>query len=242
VIREGPALRLISAARDENGLALHYQADYDATLQVGPDDGSGPIVLEATARLARPIETHLNSFCDVEISGHTRLSLSFSPCPEQHIEVHAADYPVGRPLRFAYLDDSGVFHVVEGTSGEKGPFRELAGGRLDRAAPLIVTLFDGDAAVARITLEDWPAQVGTSLSPTAGWGATVNAIEFSLEGDAPRSRAAIYFTLAGTSVGRGWDCVGHAAGTYRNRIRIENLDGRSAAERAGNSGAGASVP
>ena len=27
-------------------------------------------------------------------------------------------------------------------------------------------------------------------------------------------------TLAGTSVGRGWDCVGHRAGTYSNRIGI----------------------
>jgi hypothetical protein len=48
----------------------------------------------------------------------------------------------------------------------------------------------------------------------------VNAIEFSLEGDAPGSEAALFITLAGTSVGRGWDTVGHAAGTYRNRMRI----------------------
>ena len=103
----------------------------------------------------------------------------------------------------------------------------LAGGRLGRAEPLAITLHDGDAAVARITLEDWSAQAGTTLSPTAGWGAPVNAIEFSRDGDAPGSRAAIYVTLAGTSVGRGWDCVGHAAGTYRNRMRIEDLGGRS---------------
>jgi hypothetical protein len=28
---------------------------------------------------------------------------------------------------------------------------------------------------------------------------------------------------AGTSVGRGWDCVGHKAGTYRNRMRLEGV-------------------
>jgi hypothetical protein len=49
----------------------------------------------------------------------------------------------------------------------------------------------------------------------------VNAIEFSLAGDAPGSEAAIFITLAATSVGRGWDTVGHAPGTYRNRMRIE---------------------
>ncbi|MDR3618522.1 MAG: hypothetical protein P4L85_04160 [Paludisphaera borealis] len=241
-IREGPDLRLTSAAQDENGLSLTYRADYDATLQVGPDAGAGPIVLESTARLTRPIESHLNSFCDVEVSGHKRLALSFSPCPDQRIEVRPADYPVGRPLRFAYMDAAGSFHVVEGTSGEKGPFRELAGGRLGRSEPLAITLHDGDAAVARITLDDWSAQAGTALSPTAGWGAPVNAIEFSLEGDAPGSRAAIYITLAGTSVGRGWDCVGHAVGTYRNRLRIETLGVRPAAEAARNPDLKAPLP
>jgi hypothetical protein len=28
----------------------------------------------------------------------------------------------------------------------------------------------------------------------------------------------------GTSVGRGWDSVGHTAGIYRNRMRIECLE------------------
>jgi hypothetical protein len=222
-MREGPDLRLTSAVQNEGGLTLHYRADYDASLQVGPNAGNGPIVMEATARLTHPIDSHLNSFCDIEVSGHKRLALSFSPCSDQRIEVRSADYPVGRPLRFAYLDAAGGFHVVEGRSGEKGPFRELAGGRLSRSEPLTITLHDGDAAVARVTLDDWPAQVGTVLSPTAGWDAPVNAIEFSLGGDAPNARAAIYVTLAGTSVGRGWDCVGHAVGTYRNRMKIESL-------------------
>ena len=31
----------------------------------------------------------------------------------------------------------------------------------------------------------------------------------------------VWLTLAGTSVGRGFDSVGHKAGTYRNRVRIE---------------------
>ena len=28
-------------------------------------------------------------------------------------------------------------------------------------------------------------------------------------------------SLAGTSIGRGWDCVGHNPGTHRNRIYLE---------------------
>ncbi len=128
---------------------------------------------------------------------------------------------MGRPLRLAYRDAGNRFHVVEAASGEKGPFRELAAGPLSRSASLRVTIHDRGKAVAVMVLEDWAAQTGTALSPTAGWGVPVNAIEFSLSGDAPTSTAGIYFTLAGTSVGRGWDSVGHAGGTYRNRIKVE---------------------
>jgi hypothetical protein len=41
------------------------------------------------------------------------------------------------------------------------------------------------------------------------------------EGETSYSPVRIWLTLAGTSVGRGFDSVGHAAGTYRNRVRIE---------------------
>jgi len=225
-LREPRDLRLGSAVQKGDGLDLRYQADYEASLRIGPDIEGAPIVLEATARLARPINSHLNSFCDIEVSGHRRLSLSFSPCPNERVEVLPADYPVGRPLRFAYVDALNGFHVVEATSGEKGPFRELAGGPLTRSEPLVITFYDDGESVARLTLDDWTAQADATLSPTAGWGAPVNAIEFSLSGDAPGSVAGIYISLAGTSVGRGWDTVGHASGTYRNRVRVEPLGNR----------------
>ena len=70
-------------------------------------------------------------------------------------------------------------------------------------------------------MADWAAQADTTISPTAGWGVPVNAIEFSLVDDPASSPASIFVTLAATSVGRGWDCVAHNPGTYRNRIRIE---------------------
>jgi hypothetical protein len=49
----------------------------------------------------------------------------------------------------------------------------------------------------------------------------MNAIEFQRFGAPESSPVMIWITLAATSVGRGWDAVGHRAGTYRNRIRIE---------------------
>jgi len=49
-----------------------------------------------------------------------------------------------------------------------------------------------------------------------------NAIEFNNNTDENGIQSVtIWFTLAGTSVGRGWDTVGHTLGTYRNRMRIE---------------------
>jgi hypothetical protein len=179
--------------------------------------------LEAVTRLERPVYSHLNSFCDVEVRGHRQLSLEFSPCPGVPVEVRPFDYPVGRPARFAFLDRDGFFRVVEATSGEKGPFHTLASGRLGREEPLSITLLDRGRPEGTIALADWARQADTGLSPTAGWGVPANAIEFSLSGDAPSAPASIFVTLASTSVGRGWDCVGHSAGNYRNRILFETI-------------------
>ena len=134
--------------------------------------------------------------------------------------MFSSDYPVGRPCRAAYLGADGIFRVVQASNAEKGPFLELASGPLTSGEPLSITLHDEERPVCRLMFSDYAAQVSTALSPTAGWGAPCNAIEFSLSGDRSASDAMIYFTLAGTSLGRGWDSVGHAAGTYRNRMQL----------------------
>ena len=48
-----------------------------------------------------------------------------------------------------------------------------------------------------------------------------NAIEF--ETNESGKLAFFTVTLAGTSVGRGWDSVGHAKGIYRNRMAVRVL-------------------
>ncbi len=222
--RVGPEPRLLSSRRDGERCwtALYdFRRQGPATLRVEAAPQPGTIAIEATSRLDRLIYSHLNSFCDFEVRGHRRLSLDFSPCPGVAIEVRPFDYPFGRPARFAFLDARQMFRIVEATSGEKGPFRTLAEGPLGRDQELTMTLCDEGRALGRIVLGDWSAQADTTLSPTAGWGVPVNAIEFSLSADAPSSPASIFVTLAATSVGRGWDCVGHRPGTYRNRIRLE---------------------
>lgn len=177
--------------------------------------------IDARSRLPRTVWSHLNSFTELTIVGHRRLSAAFSPAADARIEVKPMDYPAGRPIRFAYLDAHGTFHVAEARSAEKGPFTELASGRLAPGDPLTLTLFDESVPKFRVTFDDFTAQASTELSPTAGYGVPQNAIQFALSGDAPGAIANVFITLASTSVGRGFDSVGHAPGVYRNRIRIE---------------------
>jgi hypothetical protein len=190
----------------------------------------GAVEIEAFSRLPGPVYSHLNTFCALTIVSAGLLQFEFSPCGSERIAPQFADYPVGRPARFAYCDAARKFHVVEASSGEKGPFKELASGSLSQYDRLSITVVVAGKPTAKIHFDDWAAQLSTALSPTAGWGVAANAIEFqripydtdNLE-QTTRDRAMIWFTLAGTSVGRGWDTVGHKSGTYRNRVVIEPL-------------------
>jgi hypothetical protein len=222
-LRNGPPRRLLSTTRSTDDVVdVRLRDDCDSALRLTRSSGSAVDVVSFTT-LAAPVYSHLNTVTELTLTGHRRLSIEFSPCPGRRIEVEPMDYPRGRPARFAYLDAARVFHVAQATSAEKGPFHDLASDTLRRDQPLAMTFFDQDVAVFRVTMDDWAAQLSTAPSPTAGWGVPVNAIEFSLQGDKPTSAAGVFVTLAATSVGRGFDSVGHSAGTYRNRMRIERL-------------------
>jgi hypothetical protein len=195
---------------------IRYSDNSVVVLSAPAPDGS--LRLTAFTPVQQDTFSHLNTYCYFQIGGHKRLSLTFSPCPKDEIEVLAADYPTGRPARFAYFDSSNQFCVAEASSAEKGPFRQLAVGDLERGQPLTITVRDEGRPVAWITLQDWSQQVSTDLSPTAGWSVPVNAIEFRRLDDDATAPAAIWITLAATPVGRGWDTVGHQAGVYRNSV------------------------
>jgi hypothetical protein len=202
-----------------SGDTSYYAGDEPAQLRVIAD-ADDVLHIEAQTVLPDAVYAHLDSFCVLEIRGQHRLFVAFSPMPEQRIEVTYFEYPTGRPSRFAYLDANAVLHVVESASGEKGPFHELARGPLLASAPLGITLFDNQTEIAHLDLADFAAQASTQASPTAGWGVPENAIEFWLSADRPDAAASFAITLAATSVGRGWDSVGHAPGLYRNRIAL----------------------
>jgi hypothetical protein len=207
-LRDGPGRALLS----QQGGTFTYRDDGTSTLRVGRD-AQGAAWIEAVTRLERPVWAHLDTSLVLWVTGHQRLQLAFSPCPEVPVEV--------MHMRAAYLGEDGVFRVVEPRSREKGPFREFASGPLARGEPLGITLLDAGAPVATVTLLDWSAQASTEPSPTAGWGFPQNALEFVRADTEPSSPAVLFVTLAATSVGRGFDTVGHAAGTYPNRVRLD---------------------
>jgi hypothetical protein len=173
--------------------------------------------------LAAAVYSHLNYFCAMEISGHRRLFLVFSAIPAQRIEVTYSEYPVGRPSRFAYLDAAHELHVVEAESGEKGPFNELARGPLPAGATLGITLFDEQQPIAEIELADFASQASTQLSPTAGWGRAGKCDRVLAEQQPSRRDGPSVHHACCTSVGRGFDSVGHRPGLYRNRIDVRRI-------------------
>ena len=206
---------LTARAKEGTGWRLQYKDESASSLAVSAArDGS--VLLDASSRLDKPIFSHVNSATEVSVQGHTMLSIVFSPAPQTRIEAPSST----SAARFAYLDGNDGFHVVQATTRGRGPYTELAAGKLKRGEPLTVTLYDAGKAAVTVRLDDWSAQASTALSPTAGDGLPVNAIELVRGGDADTAPVLLTFSLAATSLGRGTASVGHAAGVYRNRVTV----------------------
>ena len=108
--------KFVAGHVDGSAVRLKHESDVTSLLSLVADGTKGPISIDAYNRIERPVFSHLNSFCEFEITGFKALSLVFSPCPDVAIEVTVSDYPVGRPRRLAFLDADGLFQVVEATS------------------------------------------------------------------------------------------------------------------------------
>ncbi|MFZ5896063.1 MAG: hypothetical protein ACOY0T_33715 [Myxococcota bacterium] len=215
-----------SVAREPEGRWLFSATPHKAWLQANTPADSNVTQVIGWTQLDALAYSHLNSFSQLTIRGHQRLGIAFSPCAQHIIEVKHADYPQGAPARFAYVDSTHAFRVVEAKDAEKGPYRMLAEGKLTPNEPAlsisVYELADKPARLlAKVTFADWARQLSTQLSPTAGYGVAENAIEFGLHSVEPSSLAHISLTLAATGVGRGWDSVAHAPGVYRNEVTIQ---------------------
>jgi hypothetical protein len=190
-----------------------YTDDGESSLALWMRDGG--VEVDARSFIPRDVYSHLNGWVAIHFGG-AGAKLSLSPVGEEKFDILPSDYPRGRPARMANLHAGGTFRVVEASDGEKGPFRTLAQGHLDGGAPLSLRLHLASGSACTFVFSDWSAQASRSLSPTAGWGMPQNAIQFfHMFGE-----NLVLLTLAETGPGRGWDSVGHAAGTYVNRMRV----------------------
>src|SRR5262249_1186133 len=96
--RAGPEPRFRDGWRDgDRAWRLEYQfpGQGPAMLRAGIEPTTGTIALEAACRLDRAVYSHLNGFCDLEVGGHRRLALEFSPCAGELVEVRHFGYPAG---------------------------------------------------------------------------------------------------------------------------------------------------
>lgn len=206
-------------AKTPNGFRAAYTDDGETTLVATRDKNGLGLDLEAITKLPSPIYSHLNTWTTIHVAFET--SLAFGPTGATRFPVEPSDYPSGRPAQLAYLAEDLTFRVVRAYDAEKGPFSELASGHLGRDEPLTLEIRPRDEKDkgCRLVFKDWSAQVSTDASPTAGWGVAQNSVQFF----ARDGEALILLALAETGPGRGFDTVGHAAGTYRNRARIEQI-------------------
>ncbi len=183
------------------------------------------VELDAWSELEDDVFSHLNEILLLDLGEPSGLEVAFEACGDGRSAFRRWGGLRGPPAVFAALYPDATLRVQEAARGEKGPFRELGSGPLPAGAPLVMTLSRDGQQWLRVTLLDFAAQASTELSPTAGWGAPQNAVVWGVSRSRGRTagRAWLRVTLAGTAIGRGWDTVGHAPGTYRNRVIVERL-------------------
>ncbi len=213
-------LRIDPTLTFEDGSRSRFWSPFnsdDARSALGPAtvvsrrDGEA-LLIDAGRTLSETLYSHLNRFTLIEVWRAKELSVRLAP------ESPSIEVPPSAPMRFLTWDGENL-RAYEASDAEKGPFRPLAEHPVRRGSPVSLELLDGGEPQCRVTLLDFTAQASTELSPTAGYGLPQNAIELLASDGAPVQW--LVFSLAATSVGRGFDTVGHAAGDYRNRIVIE---------------------
>lgn len=208
--------RKLEAVAHEGGAWTMRFAGEPTVLEASVEGGG--INLVASTQLAREVYSHASTFTELTLRGHKQLFVELSPIPKRRFEVRA----FSDPSRFAYVDAAGMFHVVEGRGVGKGPYTDVATGKLGPNDALTITLYDGDTLLFALRFDDWAKQAATAPSPTAGWGVPQNVIQMMRSGAAADAPALITLSLASTAIGRSTQSVGYAPGVYRNRLRVES--------------------
>jgi hypothetical protein len=205
-----PRRRFNAFIKEKDGFRAHYTDDGETTF-TATKDGKG-LEIEAVTRLDAPVYARVSAF--TTIHAPFRASILLGPF-EKPIDVDEG------VESFAYLGSDLALHVarLEPEASGGTPYREVGRGKLARDEALAIELrrADGATGTCRLTFKDWTTQLSTEPSPSAGFGIPQNAIQLSRKAN----DTAIVLSLATASIGRGSATVGHTAGTYRNRIRVD---------------------
>jgi hypothetical protein len=219
--RRGLERQLVGRESVGETALLRYLDEGAHVLRVRNRRESPTCEIDAFSNFLEPVYSHLNTFCHLRIRSRHELRLTFSPCPDTPIAVPQYDTRDSAPVQFGYLREDGFFVIAEARRREKGPFHALDEGRLGRDGALQLRIASPGRGGVTITFDDWAAQASTALSPAAGWGIPQNAVEFQRVETDYDTTCEFWLSLAATSIGSGFDSVGHTTGTYRNRVRIE---------------------
>ena len=145
-------------------------------------------------------EVHIRAVTVLREEVPSHLSSVMTVYAPEDARVEGVAWPKGsydQPAHFAAFR-GGRLEFLKASRKEKGPFEALASwGPRD---PLI------EAGPWRVQVRGWADHASRAESPTAGWGVSQGAIE--------RWDGAFTWSLASTSIGRGWHAVRTAPGTY----------------------------
>ena len=195
---DGPRRRMDAFAKDARGFRAHYvDAQEEAATLIATKDPKG-LDVEAMTELPAPVFSDRAAFAVVKIPFAAWVALS--PTGRERFD--------GDPEAVAHLDADGTFRVREGGV-------ERAKGRLERGAALALDIgHAGGPPSCHLTLKDWAAQASTEEE----LGVPEDRIEITAHG---LTELLVVFSLA-RPFGRGLPrSVGHAAGVYADRIRVD---------------------
>lgn len=214
-LREYPPLRCnalvhvdgMSRALFEDKLAQHFISYHQ--------DGRRHYIAARSA-LRQDTWSHLNHCLLISVNGHRHLSLRCSAIDQLDLPLEP-----GQAQRFLALEPTGHLAAWRCAEREKGPFRQLGSGQTGDHVWL--TLCDNGVPFIRFDVSDWLAQASTAISPTAGVPVPEHALECLVTGRQSGSTVLLWFSFAATSLGKGFQTVGHASGTYRMNVVVETL-------------------
>lgn len=141
------------------------------------------------------VHVRIRTTLEREVAAH--LASVFTIIGATPARVQEVDWPDDEPAAFIAFR-RGHLELLRASSREKGPFETLAS--LPQEDPII------EAGGWSIQVRGWAEQASKAESPTAGWGVSQGAIE--------NWGGTLSWSLAATSIGRGWHSVRTAAGTY----------------------------